>query len=131
MPIGGIEFHRASTQQWVDAFQRVPTDEDGLRLRGAGHDPSGYLTIMYADIPGNSWNQNRLNLFTQRANDLLTFRQPISGLPDDDPDKTTDPNDYPWLYWDAGDLCSRTVTVSDATYDNQTKVLSFTISRVK
>lgn len=128
MPISGIEFHKESTGEWIDASERDPADEDGLRLRGAGHDGTGYLTVMYADIPGNSWNQNRLDLFVTRANELLTKRQPIADLPADDPDKTTDPNNYPWLYWDGGDLCSRTIEVSNATFIDST--LSFTITRV-
>lgn len=128
MPIGGIEFHKESTAEWVDASLRDPADEDGLRLRGAGHDGTGYLTIMYSDIPGNSWNQHRLDLFTQRANDLLTLRIPLADLPADDPDKTTDPNNFPWLYWDSGDLCSRTVTVSNATWDGTQ--LNFAVIRV-
>lgn len=127
MPIGGIEFHKASTNEWVSGEDRDPADEDGLRLIGAGKGQA--IEVMYADIPGNSWNQNRLNKFVDRANEILTTRQPLSGLPDDDPDKTTDPNDFPWLYWDGGDLCSRTVTVSEATWDGSQ--LSFRISRVK
>ena len=126
MPIRGIEFHKESTNEWVSASERDRADEDGLRLLG----PMGVHPIMYADIPGNSWNQNRLNKFVDRANELLVFRQPLSGLPDDDPDKTTDPNQYPWLYWDGGDLCSRTVEISNATF-SQSNGLSFTISRVE
>lgn len=128
MPIGGIEFHLASTDEWVTPENRGVADEDGLRLRGAGKDPSGYLTIMYVDIPGNSWNPQRLAKFAERANELLTYRQPIASLPDDDPDKTTDPNNYPKAYWDGTDLCSRSITISDVTFSAQTG-LSFTISR--
>ena len=86
MPIGGIEFHKVSTNEWVDMTQRDPLDEDGLRLRGAGHDGTGYLTVFYADIPGNSWNQNRLNLFMRRANQLLEKRIPLT-----DPSLVDDP----------------------------------------
>ncbi|KKK74697.1 hypothetical protein LCGC14_2881190, partial [marine sediment metagenome] len=35
-------------------------------------------------------------------------------LPDDDPDKTTDPA-RPDLFWDAGDLVGRAVVVTDVT----------------
>ena len=127
MPISRIEFRKESTQEWVGVDQRDPADEDGLRLIGAGS--TGILEVMYADIPGNSWNQNRLDLFVARANDLLVTRIPLADLPADDPDKTTDPDDYPWLYWDGGDLCSRTIEVSNATFvDNQ---LNFTVSRVR
>ena len=129
MPISGIEFHKVSTNEWVDALERDPADEDGLRLRGAGHDGTGYLTVMYVDIPGSSWNPQRLAGFVAKANELLTLRIPLADLPADDPDKTTDPNDYPWLYWDGGDLCSRTITISDATFVNNE--LNFTVSRVR
>ena len=125
MPILGMEFHKMSTNEWVSASERDPADEDGLRLialDGVARE------VMYSDIPGNSWNQNRLNKFVERANELLTLRQPLSGLPDDDPDKTTDPDQFPRLYWDNGDLCSRVVTVSDATWDGEQ--LSFTLTRV-
>lgn len=125
MPIRGIEFHKESSNEWVTAEFRNSADEDGLRLLG----PTGTKEIMYGDIPGNSWNQNRLNKFVDRANELLTYRQPLSGLPDDDPDKTTDPDQFPWLYWDGGDLCSRTVEISNATF-SQSNGLNFTIARV-
>jgi hypothetical protein len=126
MPITGIEFRKESTQEWVDLDQRDPADEDGLRLIGAG--PSGILEISYADIPGNSWNANRLAKFVERANELLVKRIPIASLPDDDPDKFTDPNNYPRNYWDGSDVCSRVIEVSNATFiDNE---LNFTISRV-
>lgn len=125
MPIRGIEFHKESSNEWVTAEFRNSADEDGLRLLG----PTGTKEIMYGDIPGNSWNQNRLNKFVDRANELLTYRQPLSGLPDDDPDKTTDPDQFPWLYWDGGDLCSRTVEISNATF-SQSNGLNFTITRV-
>lgn len=127
MPISKVEFHRQSTDEWVDWIYRDPADEDGLRLIGAG--PSGVLTLMYSDIPGNSWNQNRLNKFVEIAHEFLTKRQSIADLPADDPDKTIDPNNYPWLYWDAGDLCSRTIEISDVTFtDGQ---LNFTVSQVR
>lgn len=125
MPIQGVQFRRASTQEWVGADQRDPGDEDGLRLLGAG--PSGVLEVLYADIPGNSWNANRLAKFAERANELLVTRIPLADLPADDPAKTTDPNDFPKAYWDGTDLCSRSITISDAVF--QDGRLSFTISR--
>jgi len=125
MPIG-IEFHKVSTDEWVSWNDRDPADEDGLRLLAPP--PVGTREIMYVDIPGNSWNQNRLNKMAERANELLVYRQPLASLPDDDPDKTTDPNNYPWLYWDGGDLCSRTVEIKYPRFENGQ--LYFTIGRV-
>lgn len=125
MPIQGIQFRRESTQEWVDYLERDPADEDGLRLIGAG--PSGVLQVLYVDIPGNSWNPQRLAKFAEQANELLTLRIPLADLPADDPDKTTDPNRYPLLYWDGADLCSRTVEISNPTFSNNR--LDFTVSR--
>jgi len=131
MPIGGIEFHKVSTQQWVDASQRDPLDEDGLRLRGAGHDGTGYLTVMYADIPGNSWNQNRLKKFVERANQLLELRIPLT-----DPEFVDDPHGINGtdparsdFYWDGGDLVSKSVELLDVTYSTQNG-LNFTIRKL-
>ena len=126
MPIAGIQFRKESTGQWVDADARDPNDEDGIRLLGAGK--TGVIEVLYVDIPGNSWNQNRLNKFADRANEVLTYRQPLADLPADDPDKTTDPNNFPILYWDGSDLCSRVVTISNVTYSAE-KGLSFRIQR--
>lgn len=127
MPIQGIEFHKESTGEWVSALDRDPNDEDGLRLLGS---PKGTLEVMYSDIPGNSWNQNRLNKFVEIANERLTTRIPLASLPADDPDKTTDPNQFPWLYWDGSDLCSRPITVSDASLLDGRLYFSITDSRV-
>ena len=130
MPISGIEFHKESTQEWVDASARDPLDEDGLRLRGAGHDGTGYLTVMYADIPGNSWNQNRLNKFVDRANQLLELRIPLT-----DPEFVDDPHGINGtdparsdFYWDGGDLVSKSVVVSNASYSPETGLI-FTVSK--
>ena len=127
MPIGGIEFHMSTTDEWVGPENRDPLDEDGLRLRGAGNHPSGYLTIMYVDVPGNSWNQNRLNKFAERAQDLIDFRQPLDTLPDDDPDKTIDPA-RPDLFHDGGDLVGRSVIISDVSFTDR---LNFTLTRAR
>ena len=118
MPIGGIEFHKASTQEWVDASARDLADEDGLRLRGAGHDGTGYLTIMYGDIPGNSWNANRLKKFAERAQDLIDYRIPLSdpSLVDDPAGPNGEDPARPDFFWDSGDLVSRSVIISDVEY---------------
>jgi hypothetical protein len=138
MPISGIEFRIESTGQWVDPGDRDPTDEDGLRLRGAGHDGTGYLTVIYANIPGNSWNQNRMDLFMARAQDYIDFRIPLDDPqfedPDNpgviiDPDALVDPA-RPDFFWDSGDLVSRPVIISDVTYSEEAG-LSFTLTRAR
>ena len=125
-----IEFHVASTDEWVSPEFRVPADEDGLRIYGIGND--GLYTIMYVDIPGNSWNQNRLNKFIERANQLAVHRIPLTdpSLVDDPYGPNgTDPNNYPKAFWDGGDLCCQTVIFSDATYDSTTQTLNFVRTR--
>ena len=115
-----IEFRIESTQEWVPYESRTPQDEDALRILVWWDQPK---EIVYADIPGNSWNQSRLNLFVARANDLLTFRIPLSdpSLVDDPHGPNgTDPNDPPWFFWDGGDLCSRTMYITGVTYSAST-----------
>ena len=57
---------------------------------------------------------------TVELQNALDFCQPLSSLPDDDPDKITDPKvadpDRKALYHDGFDLCSRPVIV-DITWD--------------
>lgn len=57
---------------------------------------------------------------TAELQNALDFCQPISSLPDDDPDKITDPKvadpDRKSLYYDGFDLCSRPVVV-EITWD--------------
>lgn len=128
MPISGIEFRVESTGQWVTVENRDPADEDGLRLLGAGSSP--VITILYADIPGNSWNQNRLDKFRDRAQALLDVRIPLND-PSlvDDPDALTDPA-RPDFFHDAGDLVARTIAISVVTYSAQDG-LNFRLERVR
>lgn len=59
---------------------------------------------------------------TVKLQELLDFCRPISSLPDDDPDKLTDPKladpDHKSMYYDGFDLCSRTVVVA-ITWDGR------------
>ena len=43
------------------------------------------------DIPGNGWNQNRLDRLRDKLREQSDFRQLIADLPDEDPDKTATP----------------------------------------
>ena len=103
-----------------------PPEEIGIRLNGVGKD--GFMETLYADIPGNSWNQNRLNKFTQRAQDLIDVRIPLSD-PSlvDDPDALVDPA-RPDFFHDSGDLVSRSVIISDVTFTDR---LNFTLTRAR
>ena len=98
----------------IAGFEKIynGNEEIGIRLLGT---PRGDLEFLYADIPGNSWNQNRLDKFVQRANQFLEKRVPISSLPDDDPDKFTDPA-TPRMFWDGNDLVTMNVEVVSASW---------------
>lgn len=105
-----------------------PPEEIGIRLNGVGKD--GFMEILYADIPGNSWNQNRLNQFMARAQDMIDVRIPLT-----DPSFVDDPAGpngadpaRPDFFWDGGDLVARSVIISDVTF---TDVLNFTLTRAR
>ncbi len=114
----------------IRAIERITDgsgDEIGIRLLGVGKD--GIIEILYADIPGNSWNQNRLNKFTERAQDLIDYRIPL-GDPSlvDDPDALVDPA-RPDFFHDGGDLVARPVIISDVSWDGER--LNFTLTRAR
>jgi len=112
-----------------------PPEEVGIRLNGAGKD--GFMEIIYADIPGQSWNQNRLNKFMARAQDEIDVRIRLSDdvFKEDgvvvDPDALTDPA-RPDFFWDGtppnGYLVSRSILISDVTFTDR---LNFTLTRVQ
>lgn len=108
-----------------------PPEEIGIRLNGCGKD--GFMEILYADIPGNSWNQNRLNKFMARAQDLIDVRIPLDSdvFKEEgivvDPDALVDPA-RPDFFHDGGDLVSRSIIISDVTFDT---VLNFTLTRAR
>lgn len=124
-----FEFHKPSlgdvydpaSPGWVGPDERDPADEDGVRLTVGNR----VWSQPYADIPGNSWNDNRLNKFRERLNQALVSRVPLADLPDGDPDKTTDPADPPRLYWDQGDLCTQTNEITSLTFDPVSESLQF------
>ncbi len=65
-----------------------------------------------SDFPGN--RDAKAAALKQTLQDWLDVRQPISGLPVDDPDKTIDPA-RPDLFWDGSDLVGRGVLVASVT----------------
>ena len=129
MPIRGIEFHKESTGEWVSASDRDPADEDGIRLLGVG---DGIGTFMYSDVPGNSWNPQKLGraqVYVQE--NLIDVRIPLT-----DPSLVDDPHGpngvdpaRPDFFWDDGDLVSRPVIISDVTFENEQ--LNFTLTRAR
>ena len=115
----------------INAIERIIQNdvEVGIRLVGVGKD--GFIEILYADIPGNSWNQNRLQKFAERAQQLIDVRIPLTD-PSlvDDPDgiNGTDPA-RPDFFWDGGDLVARPVIISNVSYDGTR--LNFTLTRAR
>lgn len=112
-----------------------PPVEIGIRLNGVGKD--GFMEVLYADIPGGSWNQSRLNKFTERAQQLIDVR---IRLDDDvfkeegvvvDPAALTDPA-RPDFFWDGvppnGYLVARSVIISNVTFTDR---LNFTLTRAR
>jgi len=106
-----------------------PPVEVGIILNGIG--PGGSLSILYTDIPGNSWNKNRLNKFVTKVQDMIDVRTPL-----DDPNLVDDPHGpngvdpaRPSFFWDSGDLVARSIIISDVTFSAD--VLNFTLTRAK
>ncbi len=106
-------------------------EEIGIRLNGVGKD--GFFEVLYADIPGNSWNPNRLRKFTARAQDLIDVRIPLdsdefkeAGITVD-PAALTDPA-RPDFFWDSGDLVARAIIISDVSFTDR---LNFTLTRAR
>ncbi|MHA2404481.1 MAG: hypothetical protein ACXADH_15895 [Candidatus Kariarchaeaceae archaeon] len=110
-----LEFLKESTSLWVGVSDRDPTDELGIRIYGLGK--TGLLEVLYANIPGGSWNAQRLKKFQDRVQDEMDDRVPLADLPVDDPDKTTDPA-LPNLFWDSGDLVSREYIILNLTWSD-------------
>lgn len=112
---------------WVAGRAKFPNNALlGIRLHGAGK--TGILEVIFADIPGNSWNVNRLGKFVDRINQALEVRIPLTdpSLVDDEYGPNgTDPANPPYFYWDNGDLVSRTVEVFNPQYEPATDSLTW------
>ena len=108
----------------ISSITSTPTS---LTLVGVG--PGGVLTVNYADIPGNSWNNNRLNKLVAKVQDLIDVRIPLDD-PSlvDDPDALVDPA-RPDFFHEGGDLVSRSIIISDVSFDNVNDILNFKLSR--
>lgn len=98
--------------------------EIGIRI-DTGDAENRVLEILYADIPGNSWNANRLRMFADRAQEFIDRRVPRSELPDGDIDKESDPA-LPGVWWDGDDIVYRQCLISDVRFDGK---LIFTLTR--
>ena len=126
MPISCIEYYDGDASQWLRWIR--PTNETGIRFVGAGR--YGTIEVMYAAIPGGSWNQSRLNKFTAKAQDEIDYRIPLSdpSLIDDPAGPNGSDPARPDFFWDNGDLVSRSIIISDVTYTDR---LNFTLTRAR
>jgi hypothetical protein len=102
-----------------------PPEEVGVRLEGVGE--GGFFEVLYADIPGNSWNQNRLNKFVVRAQELIDQRILRTDLPADDQARLADPARADW-FWDGNDVVHRPIIISEARFNG---TLDFTLRKVR
>lgn len=112
----------------IQSIERLYNEQDeeiGIRLNGVGKD--GFFEVLYADIPGQSWNQNRLDKFAERAQVLIDVRIPLADLPTDDPAKTTDPA-RPDFFHDGNDLVARPIIISNVSFTDR---LNFTLTRAR
>ena len=85
-----------------------------LHINGVGKD--GFVRVYYADVPGNSWNQNRLNKGIEALQNLIDQRTLRTDLPADDPARISDPARPDW-FWEGSDIVARPVVVSDPVWD--------------
>jgi hypothetical protein len=113
--------------------------EIGVRFNGAGE--NGFFEVLYADIPGGSWNPQRLAKFTQIAQeDYIDIRIPL-----DDPSLVDDPNGpngvdpaRPDFFWDTdppnNDLVARPIIILNVSFDPDVLPdghLNFTLTRAR
>ena len=106
-------------------IQGIEITDTYLELRGVG--PRGVIHIEFASIPGNGWNQNRLNKLTEAVQNLIDVRIPLNDPSlADDPDALVDPA-RPDFFHDGGNLVARPVTISDLAFIDGK--ITFTLSR--
>lgn len=76
---------------------------------------SGMQHVLYSDVQGNPGSGQHPQRMQDAVNKALTFRQLLSSLPIEDPDRTTDP-DRGRLFW--GDLDGKKTLLEpfDRTY---------------
>lgn len=115
----------------ITAVERIIENdvEVGIRLVGVGK--TGVFEVRYADIPGNSWNANRLSKFAERAQQLIDVRIPLSdpSLADDPAGPNGSDPGLPNFFWDGGDLVARPIIISNVTWDGSR--LGFTLTKAR
>ncbi len=73
--------------------------------------------VLHSDLRVGS-NALKSEDMKARLQNFLDVRIPLADLPDDDPDKTTDPA-RPDLFWDKGDLVGRGCVITDVFWDGE------------
>jgi len=103
-------------------------NEIGIRLHGCGSNL--IVRLFYADVPGPaSWNASRLTRFESLFQDQIDVRIPINDPSlSEDPAGSIDPA-RPDFFYEGGDLVSRSVIISNASWDGSR--MSFTLTRAR
>ena len=68
----------------VERLQDRSGNEIGICLHGANSAPS--VQVLYADVPGSRWDDDRLAAFTAQMQAAIDQRVPLADLDADDPD---------------------------------------------
>jgi hypothetical protein len=125
MPISRIEYNYPDG--WVNSRSgRDPVEELGIRLVGT---PQGTVTLMYADIPGQSWTEPRLELARQYVQDAMDNRIDRASLPADHPYIVDGDPALDWLFWDGTDVVERLTAISTITWEGYPVFTIFRYSR--
>ncbi len=113
--------------QRVERLHDRSGTEIGICLHGANSARS--VQVLYADVPGSTWDRARLAAFTSQMQAAIDQRIRLTDdRLTDDPAKDTDPR-RPDFFHDGGDLVSRSVIFSDAIWDGSQ--MSFRVSRAR
>jgi len=96
-----------------------PPVEIGIRINGVGKD--GFIQVLYSEIPGNSWNQQRLNRFRDQGQLLIDERTLRTDLDPDDPARLADPALPNW-FWDGTDIVARPYLLGTVTFTDKLNV---------
>ena len=98
----------------VERLRDRAGNEVGICLHGANSARS--VQVLYADVPGRTWDDARLAAFTAQMQAAIDQRTPLADLDPDDPDKEFDPNRADCFH-DAGDLVGRSVIFEDVAWE--------------
>jgi hypothetical protein len=109
----------------IHGIEKITGPDPGIRIYKT---TTEFLEIRKSDLPpGNPSKKRAWAIDTVHA--FFEVRVPLADLDPDDPDKTIEPT-HPFMWWDNGDLVSRSIDVSDVQLSDLAEDFgSFTISR--